>query len=72
MTKAEGKSLAIRYAAYLEARHTGDDAGVIVWGPMLADIQQRTGVELTPRHLIDAMVSAALEREKATRKQEAA
>ncbi len=44
MTKAQAKSLAIRYNAYVQAYQSDDYNGVVVWGPMLEEIQQQTGV----------------------------
>lgn len=44
MTKAQAKSLAVRYNAYVQAYQSDDLNGIVVWGPMLEEIQRETGV----------------------------
>jgi len=44
ITKEQARSLAIRYRAYMEARMADDYTGIIVWGPMLEEIQQQIGI----------------------------
>jgi|LakMenEpi03Aug12_release.lakeMendotaPanAssembly.Ray.scaffolds.fasta_scaffold4648417_1 hypothetical protein len=46
MTKIQAESLAVRYHAYLQAVFAEDDAGIVLWGPALADIQRQTGIEM--------------------------
>jgi hypothetical protein len=41
ITKAQARSLAIRYHAYMEARMADDYMGILVWGPMLEETQQQ-------------------------------
>lgn len=46
MTKDQAKKLAVRYNAFLEAVHSDDARGIIVWGPMLDEIQNEIGLVL--------------------------
>ena len=59
MTKAQAKSLAVRYHAYQVAVDTDDWQGIIVWGPMLEEIQRQANVELSKPDDISAIVSFA-------------
>ena len=46
LTKDQAKKLAVRYHAYLEAIHSDDNLGIVVWGPMLEEIQNETNLVL--------------------------
>ena len=46
ITKEQAKKLAVRYHAYLEAILSDDNLGIVVWGPMLQEIQNETSVVL--------------------------
>ena len=59
MTKAQAKSLAVRYHAFYEAVNADDLHGIIVWGPMLAEIQAATRLEMIKASTIDNLVAAA-------------
>ena len=59
MTKAQAKSLAIRYEAFLEAVKADDFDGIIVWGWMLAEIQSATRLEMIKASTIDGLVAIA-------------
>lgn len=62
MTKAQAKSLAVRYHAYLDAVAREDDEGIVVWGPMLAEIQTATRLEMISAANIEGLVAAARRR----------
>lgn len=50
------KSLAVNYHAYLGASANGDSNGIIVWGEMLLEAQELTGVEMfEPENLTSAI-----------------
>jgi hypothetical protein len=42
------KALAVSYRAYSEATSTDDSNGIVVWGEILIEDQEATGVELHP------------------------
>lgn len=58
-TKAQTKSLAVAYHAYHEARQNDDHNGVVVWGEMLKEAQEATGVELTKDWVLDDLIARA-------------
>ena len=62
MTKAQAKSLAVRYHAYLDAVTNNNDEGIVVWGPMLAEIQTATRLEMISAANIEGLVAAARRR----------
>lgn len=51
ITQKQATKLAVAYNAYLEAQLNGDDNGQRVWGRILKQVQDQTGVELV-RHII--------------------
>lgn len=59
MTKAQAKSLAIRYHAFLDAVAQNDNEGIIVWGPMLEEIQTATRLEMLGPNTINGLVTLA-------------
>ena len=59
MTKAQAKSLAVRYHAFLDAMHADDIDGIILWGPMLAEIQNVTRIWMLGASTIDGLVANA-------------
>lgn len=62
MNKAQAKSLAVRYHAFLDAVVNNDDEGVIVWGPMLSEIQTEARIEMISAANIEGLVAAARRR----------
>lgn len=62
MTKAQAKSLAVRYHAFLDAMHADDIDGIILWGPMLAEIQNVTRIEMVGPNTIASLVETARRR----------
>ena len=59
MTKAQAKSLAVRYHAFLQAVNADDFDGIIVWGPMLSEIQTATRLWMVDASNIDGLVAIA-------------
>lgn len=59
MNKAQAKSLAVRYHAFLDAMHADDIDGIILWGPMLAEIQNTTRIWMLGASTIDGLVANA-------------
>lgn len=59
MTKAQAKSLAIRYHAFLDAVAQQDNEGIIVWGPMLEKTQTATRLEMIDPTTINGLVTHA-------------
>lgn len=54
MRKADVRTFAICYAAYLEALNKRDLSGVVTWGEMLQDVQRKLKVYVRDeRHLQD-------------------
>ena len=51
ITPNAAKKLAVAFNAYLEAQINGDENGQRVWGRILKQAQEETGVELV-RHII--------------------
>lgn len=51
ITPNAAKKLAVAFNAYLEAQLNGDQNGQRVWGRILKQAQDQTGVELV-RHII--------------------
>jgi len=51
ITKKQATKLAVSFNAYLEAQLNGDENGQRVWGRVLKQAQDQTGVELV-RHII--------------------
>lgn len=59
MNKAQAKSLAVRYHAFLDAVANNDDEGIIVWGPMLSEIQTEARIEMVGPNTIASLVEIA-------------
>lgn len=51
ITQKQARKLAVAFNAYLEAQINGDENGQRVWGRILKQSQEETGVELV-RHII--------------------
>lgn len=62
LTPDNVKSLATRYHAYLEALYKDDDLGVMSWGDMLCDIQERTGVVMCDPVRVKCLAGIARDR----------
>lgn len=63
LTKEQAKKLAVRYQAYLEASQSDDHRGIVVWGTLLLEVQDETGVEmLEPELLLDCVAYAERQR----------
>ncbi len=60
ITKAQARSLAIRYHAYMEARMADDYMGILVWGPMLEEIQKQVDYEMV-KNIPEAVQFARLQ-----------
>lgn len=59
------KALAVSYHAYSEATSTNNANGIVVWGEILIEDQEATGVEMHPASAIRRHVN--LNRETAKR-----
>lgn len=56
------RRLAIRYAAFGQACDIGNDIDMIVWGDMLLEVQEETGIELFDPENTRLIVSLARRR----------
>lgn len=64
ITSKAARQLAVRYCAYQDAVRAWDPQGTRVWGGLLLEIQDETGVEFYPRSDIER-VTEAISREVA-------
>ena len=59
VTVKDATALAVRYASFLRASDGLDLTGIIVWGNMLLDSQDITGVELCEDSVLRLMIARA-------------
>jgi hypothetical protein len=62
LNKTNAKTLAVCYAAYLEAYNLSDHGGTVCWGDMLIEAQTLTGVTLISESTLRIVVGAARRR----------
>lgn len=61
----DAKRLAVRYEAFAHANRTDEGNGIIVWGQLLLEIMEQTGIELADAEGIRRRIAGVKLREAA-------
>ncbi len=65
ISKADAKALAVEYAAYTRDVVRSDQLGILFWGEMLLETQERLGIDMVGVEAATTLINAARAARKA-------